>query len=38
MVLLNYKHILDEVFVISRIIKFEVMVYQLKPKAKADTP
>ena len=33
-----YKQLLDEVFVISRIIKVEVKGYQPKPKAEADNP
>ena len=32
------KQLLDEVFVISRIIKVEVKGYQPKPKAEADNP
>ena len=39
---LNNKQLLDEVFVISRIIKFEVAVIswgrRLRPKAEADNP
>ena len=37
-ILNNYKQLLDEVFVISRIIKVEVKGYQPKPKAEADNP
>ena len=36
--LVNSKQLLDEVFVISRIIKAEVKGYQPKPKAEADNP
>ena len=36
--LVNIKQLLDEVFVISRIIKVEVRGYQLKLKAEADSP
>jgi len=32
------KQLLDEVFVISRIIQVEVRVTQQKPKAEADNP
>ena len=35
---LNYKQLLNEVFVISRIIEVEVAVLVLQPKAEADNP